>query len=318
MGEPLEWCNLPGLKYPSDHFAHMAIFEECFVDKHEAMIDEMCHLLKREKIVPSEDREVQGSIRVDYVYKCGEEKVQEFTEEEVIKTLKRCRPFYADLIQENGENYKNIFDKFIEKSSQSATYVAKVKEQAKRMNVHNSLRNDQEREGAAYRTYAILKALNNISVALKGKIGFNTTEGKPLTIGNATAKDLREFVENFHFKDVAKCPVTKYKKFGKVPISEEELETHITAAKQRLKAKLKPAMYQNAAESLSKTIDFYEARNRQQRRRLADAARMEEKDVDAMSPSELVLHRRRLSGGARVSPVLAVLMEQIEEAQRNH
>merc|ERR1711964_818156 len=53
-------------------------------------------------------------------------------------------------------------------------------------------------------------------------------------------------------------------------------------------------------------------------RRLADTARMEAKDVTAMSPSELVLHRRRLAHGVRVSPVLAALMEQIEEAQRNH
>merc|ERR1711964_381521 len=54
------------------------------------------------------------------------------------------------------------------------------------------------------------------------------------------------------------------------------------------------------------------------RRRLADTARMEAKDVAGMSPSELVMHRRRLAHGVRVSPVLAALMEQIEEAQRNH
>jgi len=54
------------------------------------------------------------------------------------------------------------------------------------------------------------------------------------------------------------------------------------------------------------------------RRRLADAARMEEKDMDAMSPSQLALHRRRLTHGARVSPVLAALMDEIEQAQRNY
>merc|ERR1711964_499344 len=52
-----------------------------------------------------------------------------------------------------------------------------------------------------------------------------------------------------------------------------------------------------------------------QRRRLADAARMEAKDVDAMSPAEL--GRRRLTHGARVSPVLAALMDEIEEAKRS-
>merc|ERR1711964_909531 len=46
-------------------------------------------------------------------------------------------------------------------------------------------------------------------------------------------------------------------------------------------------------------------------RRLADHARMEAKDVDSMSPSELVLHRRRLTYGVRVSPVLGALMDEI-------
>merc|ERR1711964_438825 len=54
------------------------------------------------------------------------------------------------------------------------------------------------------------------------------------------------------------------------------------------------------------------------RRRLADTARMEAKDVAAISPSELIMHRRRLAHGVRVSPVLAALMEHIEEAQLNN
>merc|ERR1711964_50859 len=53
------------------------------------------------------------------------------------------------------------------------------------------------------------------------------------------------------------------------------------------------------------------------RRRLVDHARMEAKDTDAMSPSELVMHRRLLTYGARVSPVLAALMGEIEEAKRS-
>merc|ERR1711964_669021 len=53
------------------------------------------------------------------------------------------------------------------------------------------------------------------------------------------------------------------------------------------------------------------------RRHLLDHARMEAKDVDAMSPSELVMHRRRLNYGARVSPILAALMDEIEEAKHN-
>merc|ERR1711964_688326 len=54
------------------------------------------------------------------------------------------------------------------------------------------------------------------------------------------------------------------------------------------------------------------------RRRLVDHARMEAQDADAMSPSELAMHRRRLAHGARISPVLAALMDEIEEAKHNH
>merc|ERR1711964_116463 len=49
-------------------------------------------------------------------------------------------------------------------------------------------------------------------------------------------------------------------------------------------------------------------------RSLADAASMAAKNVDAMSPDELTLHRRRMTCGSRA---LAALMEKIEEQQRN-
>jgi len=55
-----------------------------------------------------------------------------------------------------------------------------------------------------------------------------------------------------------------------------------------------------------------------EKRRLVDTARMEAKDVDAMSPSELVLRRRRLAHGVRTPPVLAALMDEIEEAKRKY
>merc|ERR1711964_290699 len=107
-------------------------------------------------------------------------------------------------------------------------------------------------------------------------------------------------------------------------ISLGELETHIKEATLKLKTKLlkvrptKPGRCRKRAGMRPRAVKRRQPRAVKPRRRLADAARMEEKDMDAMSPSELVLHRRRLSGGARVSPVLAALMEQIEEAQRNH
>jgi len=53
------------------------------------------------------------------------------------------------------------------------------------------------------------------------------------------------------------------------------------------------------------------------RRRLVEHARTQAKDEDTMSPSELVLRRRRLAYGARVSPALAALMDEIEAVKRN-
>merc|ERR1711964_21601 len=53
-------------------------------------------------------------------------------------------------------------------------------------------------------------------------------------------------------------------------------------------------------------------------RRLADAAVMKMKDADAMTPSQLALHRRRLAHGVHTPRVLAALMEKIEEAERKY
>merc|ERR1711964_229429 len=54
------------------------------------------------------------------------------------------------------------------------------------------------------------------------------------------------------------------------------------------------------------------------RRRLVEHARMEAKDVNAMSPSELIMHRRRLAYGTRVFPVLAALMDEINAQRLQH
>jgi len=53
-------------------------------------------------------------------------------------------------------------------------------------------------------------------------------------------------------------------------------------------------------------------------RRLADAMFLAAKDVDSMSISELDTHRRRLKYGRRVPPTLAELTEEIEERQRDN
>jgi len=54
------------------------------------------------------------------------------------------------------------------------------------------------------------------------------------------------------------------------------------------------------------------------RRRLANHAAMEVTDVGSMSASEILLRRRRLASDVHVSPVLTALMDEIEEARRNH
>jgi len=54
------------------------------------------------------------------------------------------------------------------------------------------------------------------------------------------------------------------------------------------------------------------------RRRLVNHAAMEVTDVGSMSASEILLRRRRLASDVHVSPVLTALMDEIEEARRNH
>merc|ERR1711964_293441 len=49
------------------------------------------------------------------------------------------------------------------------------------------------------------------------------------------------------------------------------------------------------------------------RRRLVNHAAMEVTDVGSMSASEILLRRRRLASGVHVSPVLTVLMDEIED-----
>merc|ERR1711964_762292 len=132
--EDLEKCNLPGWKYPSDHFAHMATFQErddsCFKckgtgekDSEEAcencdgtgkgsparneniaLLEEMFHLLMRENAVPSTDtiiRDAEGEqVRVDYTYDCDSKLAhKEITRENMLAVFKKCRPFYTELIR---------------------------------------------------------------------------------------------------------------------------------------------------------------------------------------------------------------------------
>merc|ERR1712000_792463 len=48
--EDIEFCNLPGYKYPSDHFAHMAIYEEQELSEKDAFRQEAFALARMESI----------------------------------------------------------------------------------------------------------------------------------------------------------------------------------------------------------------------------------------------------------------------------
>merc|ERR1711964_282749 len=117
-----------------------------------------------------------------------------------------------------------------------------------------------------------------------------------------------------------------------LPITLQELKEHLRSQREKISQKfgLKKAFNQffkemqekKCIQSKKKRSSYGHVRTNMspsdRRRRLAEATRMEEKDMDDMSPSELALHRRRLAHGAHVSPVLAPLMDEIEQAQHNY
>merc|ERR1711964_373046 len=209
-----------------------------------------------------------------------------------------------------------------------------------KMNKHNKQRIIMEKEGEEYRTYTILKALYNLN---KAGAGYRNTEGAVIdeVEVNATATDMLSFIvgkckgkcepgksSNKKGKcteceadweicyDFENCPMKKYKKLSKLPITFQEIEDNLPRAKEMIedkkafiKAKAKPTATRRLGEVNTMVMSPSD-----RRRRLANAARMEEN----MSPSQLALHRRRLTHGAHVSPVLAALMDEIEQAQRNN
>jgi len=138
-----------------------------------------------------------------------------------------------------------------------------------------------------------------------------------------------------YFKALPK-KMKKYQKLSDLPITLQELKEHLPGARKTITSKTKYHLDSGKFVPLRKKQVRTGKKNRKiiysnsvfrseehtmrpsGGRRLAEAARMEEKDMDAMSPSQLALHRRRLTHGAHVSPVLAALMDEIEQAQRNN
>merc|ERR1711964_868098 len=110
--------------------------------------------------------------------------------------------------------------------------------------------------------------------------------------------------------DFENCPMKRYQKLSKLPITFQEIEDNLPRAKEMIEGK-KAFIKAKAATRRLDEVNTSPSELALERRRLADAARMEEN----MSPSQLALHRRRLTHGAHVSPVLAALMDEIEQAQ---
>merc|ERR1711964_141003 len=213
------------------------------------------------------------------------------------------------------------------------TYVENVRKQAKAMNVHNALRTTQEKGGEKYRTYTILKALCKLKEA---GIGYRNNDDIVIDENNATATEMLKFIvgKSYDFGKIDdENPLKMYQKLNKLPITLQELEDNLPiylgelpadAKMKKERKRITKKKWFNPKTTQGRRLGDVNTKGMSpselvlHRRRLADAARMEENDVDAMSPSQLALHRRRLTHGARVSPVLAALMDEIEQAQRNY
>merc|ERR1711964_898739 len=97
--EDLEACNLPGYKYPSDHFAHMALFEERDVHPAQALMEEMYHLVKRNHVTPAHNKEVRNDAgkleRTDYRFYFPDVKaaLAEVSEQDIVETFYKYRSY---------------------------------------------------------------------------------------------------------------------------------------------------------------------------------------------------------------------------------
>jgi hypothetical protein len=246
--EPLEKCNLPGRKYPSDHFAHMAVFEERNVSHEEALVEEMYHLVKRNHVTPAHNQEIRDNAgkleRMDYRFyfpnKVSNPIPEGITNADILATFYKYRTY---LRPENEPLWETMEDQddvvFSPEAIMPAdlghfnhvagadrvdfgVYCREVKEQACRMNKHNQKRCDMEKEGAVYRTYTVLKH-------------FILCENKANLVGVRDGRvDLACTVDTLmaaHKAKFGKGKVKMYKKFDKLPITEAEMRENLDAAK---------------------------------------------------------------------------------------
>merc|ERR1711964_874651 len=316
--EDLETCNLPGWRYPSDHFAHMATFEERDDgDEASALAEELFHLLIRENAIPSTNTIIRD--RVDYTYKtdktCLPLAPEEITRENMVAVIKKCRPFYTDCIPRCGEcngtgtrwdtaeasgwsvkkssnqcakchgsglpAVEILFKKLKKayEADQGATYIKCVKAQANKMNAHNKRRTPIEEDGEKYRTYTIIKALYSLK---KAGCGYNEIDD----IDNAKTTDILKFIEDKDYFKKLPEEMEKYQKLFELPITEEELVKYLPIYQGKLPDN-------NERNTLEKK-KWFNPDTTTQGRRLGDV------NTKGMSPSELALHRRRLADAARM------------------
>merc|ERR1711964_94321 len=242
--EDLEACNLPGYKYPSDHFAHMALFEEREVTPEQALLEEMYHLVKRNKVTPAHNKEVRNDAgqleRTDYRFYFPDVKAPlanaGVTAEHIVATFYKYRSYLRRSDENDWANLKILPEDpavnldalagelaagFADFGTQFGAvnfdmYKTKVTVQAGIMNKHNQMRCDMEKEGAVYRTYTILK---HLILCAGGKVTLEMCTPKLLLDG---AKAKFECA-NKHKK--------LYKKFDKLPVTEAEVVENLDAAK---------------------------------------------------------------------------------------
>merc|ERR1712000_567645 len=218
--EPLEACNLPGYKYPSDHFAHMAVFEEREVTPARALVEEMYHLAKRNHVAPAHDQVVRDDagklVRTDYRFyfpKVDDLSRLQVDRDALLATFRKYRSYFTDdatawdTMGVNPEQALNVDGVLAQVTGADAVDFG--------MNKHNQLRCDMEHEGAVYRTYTILK-----HSMLCGGVGKTLASCTPASL-------ILEAKNKFNGSKNA-----MYKKFNKLEITKAELVEHLAAAKE--------------------------------------------------------------------------------------
>jgi len=277
--EELEVCSMPGYRYPSDHFAHFAVYQER--DLGEGEVDDPNQKIQDEKLYKSQqdaldDHNERGERM--------EEHDKLYKTYVVLKTMMSETSTKTTLMKYPLATIESIT---VEKILDFKT--AKAKQYTK------------EGQDLTQTVLAIYPE--------KSELAANLVEARLLCVKNLFKKGSRVYTEDGRKGTIFSIQPANEALW--LDFADGTRDNKYPMAKVRLESKTRRLGEVNTKVMSPSELVLH-------RRRLADAARMEEKDMDAMSPSQLALHRRRLTHGARVSPVLAALMDEIEQAQRNY